>query len=70
MTYQLSTFYCSKCRAATPHEFDEENWRARCTVCADKQIPHAAQRRAKLANEIERHMQALDGPDEKMGKRK
>ena len=60
MAYRLMTLYCAKCRAATPHEYDTENERARCTECADKQLRLKAATRRE-PTETERHIAALDG---------
>jgi transcription elongation factor Elf1 len=66
MTYRLRTFYCERCRAATPHETSidpkTERERARCTVCADKQLRLRAEVRAEAAfSDTARHIAALDG---------
>lgn len=61
MTYRLTTFYCQRCRTATPHEHDEENQRARCAICAEKKIRADQQARLKYSNDLESHIAALDG---------
>jgi DNA-directed RNA polymerase subunit RPC12/RpoP len=61
MTYRLTTFYCSRCKTATPHEHDTEHEKARCTICADKQIRAGRQSRMQYEKTTTRHIAALDG---------
>jgi hypothetical protein len=62
MTYRLMTFYCARCRTATPHEYDTERERARCALCADKQFRlRATARKEALYDDTHRHIAALGG---------
>lgn len=36
MSFQLVSFWCAACRAATPHEYDEYTQRSQCVTCANK----------------------------------
>jgi hypothetical protein len=59
MTYQLHTFYCRKCREATPHEMSEDGQRASCITCQQSQRQLAFDR--AQYSETNRHIAALDG---------
>jgi DNA-directed RNA polymerase subunit RPC12/RpoP len=61
MTYRLLTFYCARCKTGTPHEYDTEQEKARCTICADKKIRAGRQSRMDHEHTINRHIAALDG---------
>jgi hypothetical protein len=58
MTFNLHTFWCNSCKAATPHELSEDGQRARCITCLNK---HGAQREIHLQSETQQHIAALDG---------
>jgi hypothetical protein len=59
MTYQIHQFYCNRCRQATPHETSEDEQKARCITCAEKQgrIEFEKQK----FSDTNRHIAALDG---------
>ncbi len=60
MTYQLTTFYCKRCKTGTPHELDG-NGKAHCVPCGVTNDRHQEQRELEIQRETERHIAALDG---------
>jgi len=61
MTTQVRRYYCRVCKEGTPHEVEDGNGNARCIPCSAKQTEAAEQRRLELADELQRHLEALDG---------
>ena len=59
MTFQLSTFYCRRCREATPHEMSEDGQHAFCIVCTKTQRALALEQ--MQFNDTTRFIAALDG---------
>lgn len=59
MTADVRHFHCSKCKAVTPHEMNQDWTKARCAECA------ARQRNLALHEDqfspTNRHISALDG---------
>jgi hypothetical protein len=59
VTFQLHTYYCTRCRTATPHELSEDGQSARCVTCTATQ--RALQIEQQQFSPTNRHLAALDG---------
>ncbi len=59
MSFNVHTFYCRRCREATPHEMSEDGQRAECIVCSKTQRALALEQRQYT--DTTRFIAALDG---------